>query len=136
MAFTLIAADGGEIGDSLCERDRFEEVRATRQRARDRGVLIELPHDVVAATEISPRPSGARCRPTEIPRDMMGLDIGPRTVEHYAGIVADAKTILWNGPMGVFELEPFSAGTRGVATAVAQGRRLQRRRRRRLARWP
>ena len=64
---------------------------------------------------------------------MMGLDIGPRTVEEYARIVADAKTILWNGPMGVFELEPFSAGTRGVATAVATRRRLQRRRRGRLA---
>jgi phosphoglycerate kinase len=56
---------------------------------------------------------------TEVPRGMMGLDIGPKTVEEYARIVADAKTILWNGPMGVFELEPFSAGTRGIATAVA-----------------
>jgi phosphoglycerate kinase len=120
MAFTLIAADGGEIGASLCERDRFEEVRATRQRARDRGVLIELPQDVVAATAISLQAERRTVPATEVPRDMMGLDIGPRTVEHYASIVADAKTILWNGPMGVFELEPFSAGTRGVATAVAK----------------
>jgi phosphoglycerate kinase len=120
MAFTLIAADGGEIGASLCERDRFEEVRATRQLARDRGVLIELPHDVVAATEVSLKAERRTVPAAEIPRGMMGLDIGPRTVEHYAGIVADAKTILWNGPMGVFELEPFSAGTRGVATAVAK----------------
>jgi len=119
MAFTLIAADGGEVGASLCERDRFEEVRAARQRARDRGVLIEVPLDVVAATEVSVQAERRTVAATEIPRDMMGLDIGPRTVEHYASIVADAKTILWNGPMGVFELEPFSAGTRGVATAVA-----------------
>ena len=119
MAFTLIAADGGEIGSSLCERDRFEEVRASRQRASDRGVLIELPHDVVAATEVSLKAERRTVPATEIPRGMMGLDIGPRTVEHYASIVAEAKTILWNGPMGVFELEPFSAGTRGVATAVA-----------------
>jgi phosphoglycerate kinase len=119
MAFTLIAADGGEIGASLCERDRVEEVRAARRRARDRGVLIEVPSDVVAATEVSVQAERRTVSATEIPRDMMGLDIGPRTVEHYASIVADAKTILWNGPMGVFELEPFSAGTRGVATAVA-----------------
>jgi phosphoglycerate kinase len=120
MAFTLIAAGGGEIGNSLCERDRFEEVRATQQRARDRGVLIELPLDVVAATEVSLQADRRTVPATEVPRDMMGLDIGPRTVEHFASIVADAETILWNGPMGVFELEPFSAGTRGVATAVAK----------------
>jgi phosphoglycerate kinase len=120
MAFTLIAAGGGEVGTSLCERDRFDEVRAAQQRAQERGVLIELPLDVVAATEVSVRADRRTVPATEIPRDLMGLDIGPRTVEHYAGIVADAKTILWNGPMGVFELEPFSAGTRGVATAVAR----------------
>ena len=120
MAFTLIAAGGGEVGTSLCERDRFDEVRAAQQRAQERGVLVELPLDVVAATEVSVRADRRTVPATEIPRDMMGLDIGPRTVEHYAGIVADAKTILWNGPMGVFELEPFSAGTRGVATAIAR----------------
>jgi phosphoglycerate kinase len=119
MAFTLIAADGGEIGDSLVEPDRFEEVRAVMEAAGTKGTLIELPHDVVAATEASsdvrPRTVPAR----EIPRGLKGLDIGPRTVEEFARILADAKTILWNGPMGVFELEPFSAGTRGVATAIA-----------------
>ena len=117
MAFTLIAAEGGEIGDSLVERDRFDEVRAVMQGTGD--ALIELPQDVVAATEASadvrPRTVPAR----EIPRGLKGLDIGPRTVEEFARILADAKTILWNGPMGVFELEPFSAGTRGVAVAIA-----------------
>jgi phosphoglycerate kinase len=117
MAFTLIAADGGEIGDSLVERDRFEEVRAVMGATGD--ALIELPQDVVAAAEASadvrPRTVPAR----QIPRGLKGLDIGPRTVEEFARIVADAKTILWNGPMGVFELEPFSAGTRGVAVAIA-----------------
>jgi phosphoglycerate kinase len=117
MAFTLIAADGGEIGDSLVERDRFDEVRAVMHGTGD--ALIELPQDVVAATEASadvrPRTVPAR----EIPRGLKGLDIGPRTVEEFARILADAKTILWNGPMGVFELEPFSAGTRGVAVAIA-----------------
>jgi phosphoglycerate kinase len=117
MAFTLIAAEGGEIGDSLVERDRFDEVRAVMQGTGD--ALIELPQDVVAATEASAdvRPQTVPAR--EIPRGLKGLDIGPRTVEEFARILADAKTILWNGPMGVFELEPFSAGTRGVAVAIA-----------------
>lgn len=120
MAFTLIAADGGEIGESLCERDRFGEVRAARERAREREVLLELPSDVVAATEISIQAERRTVPATQVPRGMLGLDIGPKTVESYAGIVGDAATILWNGPMGVFELEPFSAGTRGVATAIAR----------------
>ena len=117
MAFTLIAADGGEIGDSLVERDRFDEVRAVMHGTGD--ALIELPQDVVAATEVSAdvRPQTVPAR--DIPRGLKGLDIGPRTVEEFARILADAKTILWNGPMGVFELEPFSAGTRGVAMAIA-----------------
>ena len=119
MAFTLIAADGGEVGESLVEPDRFDEVRAVLRLAGEKGMLIELPHDVVAATEARAdvRPQTVPAR--EIPRGLKGLDIGPRTVEEFARILADAKTILWNGPMGVFELEPFSAGTRGVATAIA-----------------
>jgi phosphoglycerate kinase len=119
MAFTLIAADGGEIGTSLCERERFDEVRAARARARERGVLVEVPQDVVAAADPFVQADRRTVPAAEIPHGMMGLDIGPKTVEEYARIIADAKTILWNGPMGVFELEPFSAGTRGVATAVA-----------------
>ncbi len=117
MAFTLIAAEGGEIGDSLVERDHFDEVRSVMHGSGD--ALIELPQDVVAATEASAdaRPQTVPAR--EIPRGLKGLDIGPRTVEEFARILADAKTILWNGPMGVFELEPFSAGTRGVAVAIA-----------------
>jgi len=119
MAFTLIAADGGEIGSSLCERDRFDAVRAAKDRARDRGVLLEVPQDVVAAAEASLNAKPRTVPAAEIPRGLMGLDIGPKTVEEYARIIADAKTIFWNGPMGVFEFEPFSAGTRGVATAIA-----------------
>lgn len=119
MAFTLIAAAGGEVGTSLVERDRFDEVRAARDRAKERGVLVELPLDVVAADEISLKAERRTVPAAEIPRGLMGLDIGPKTVEEYARIVADAKTILWNGPMGVFELEPFAEGTRAVARAVA-----------------
>ena len=119
MANTLIAADGGDVGESLVERDRFEDVRATRAKAKERGVLIEVPEDAVAAAEISLDAPRRTVPATAIPRGLKALDIGPRTVESYAQLIGDAKTILWNGPMGVFELEPFSAGTRGVATAIA-----------------
>jgi phosphoglycerate kinase len=120
MAFTLIAAQGGEVGESLVERDRFDDVRRSIDRARELGVLLELPRDVVAAPEIAADVASRTVPATEVPRGLMGLDIGPKTVAAYAELIGDAKTILWNGPMGVFELEPFSAGTRGVATAVAR----------------
>jgi len=119
MAFTFIAAEGGRIGTSLVEPDRFEDVKAARARAIERGVLLELPTDVVAAPEMTGEAPRHTVPAAEIPTDEMGLDIGPRSVRGFARILADAKTILWNGPMGVFELEPFSAGTRGVATAIA-----------------
>jgi phosphoglycerate kinase len=119
MAFTFLAADGGAIGDSLVEPESFGEVREARTRAAERGVLIQLPEDVVAASEVTAEASRSTVPASAIPRGMKGLDIGPRTVEEFARSIADAKTILWNGPMGVFELEPFGAGTRGIATAVA-----------------
>jgi phosphoglycerate kinase len=119
MAFTLIAARGGEVGDSLVEPDRLDEVRAVLARAAERGTLVELPLDVVAAEEPSVEAQTSTVPADAVPRGLKGLDVGPRTVEEFARIQADAKTILWNGPMGVFELEPFSAGTRGVATAIA-----------------
>jgi phosphoglycerate kinase len=119
MAFTLLAAEGGEVGRSLVEPDRFGDVRASLAKARERGVVVELPADVVAAAEPSVEVPSRTVLAREIPRDLMGLDIGPRTVEGFVRIIAEAKTVLWNGPMGVFELEPFSAGTRGVAMAVA-----------------
>jgi phosphoglycerate kinase len=122
MAFTFIAAEGGGIGTSLVEPDRFEDVRAAKARATERGVLLELPADVVAAPEMTLEAPRHTVPAAEVPSGEMGLDIGPRTVEEFARILADARTILWNGPMGVFELEPFSAGTRGVATAIAGAR--------------
>jgi phosphoglycerate kinase len=118
MAFTVLAAEGAEVGRSLVEADRFDEVRAARAKARERGVLVELPSDVVVAAEISADVPRQTVPSRAIPRELMGLDIGPRSVEGFARIVADARTILWNGPMGVFELEPFSEGTRGVAMAI------------------
>jgi phosphoglycerate kinase len=119
MAFTFIAADGGRVGKSLVERDRFDEVRAARASAEDREVLVQLPDDVVAAPGMTLDAPRHTVPASEIPDEEMGLDIGPRSVEEFARTIADAKTILWNGPMGVFELEPFSAGTRGVGVAIA-----------------
>lgn len=119
MAFTFLAADGGEIGDSLVEPDRFEDVRRARAHADERGVVIQLPEDVIAAPEISDDARRETVPASAVPTGQKGLDIGPRTVEEFARTLADARTILWNGPMGVFELEPFGAGTRGVATAIA-----------------
>jgi phosphoglycerate kinase len=119
MAFTFLAADGGSVGDSLVELDRFDEVRAARARADERGVVLQLPEDVVAATSRRVEAPRHTVPSAQVPARELGLDIGPRTVEEFARTIADAKTIVWNGPMGVFELEPFSAGTRGIATAIA-----------------
>jgi phosphoglycerate kinase len=119
MAFTFLAADGGSVGDSLVELDRFDEVRAARARADERGVVLQLPEDVVAATSKRVDAPRHTVPSAQVPARELGLDIGPRTVEEFARTIADAKTIVWNGPMGVFELEPFSGGTRGVATAIA-----------------
>jgi phosphoglycerate kinase len=119
MAFTFIAAEGGRVGDSLVEPHRFEDVLAAKKRADERSVVLQLPEDVVAASEIGVDAGRRTVGSTELPNGQRGLDIGPRSVEEFARTIAEAKTILWNGPMGVFELEPFSAGTRGVATAIA-----------------
>jgi len=119
MAFTFIAAEGGEVGDSLVEPDRFEDVRLAKATAEERGALILLPDDVIVAPEISADARRQTVPAAQIPHGQKGLDIGPRTVEEFARTIADAKTVLWNGPMGVFELEPFGSGTRGVATAIA-----------------
>lgn len=119
MAFTFVAADGGRVGRSLVERDRIDEVRSARASAEERDVLVQLPEDVVAAPEMTLDAPRHTVPASDIPDGEMGLDIGPRSVEEFARTIADAKTILWNGPMGVFELEPFSAGTRGVGVAIA-----------------
>jgi phosphoglycerate kinase len=119
MAFSFLAAAGAAVGRSLVEPDRYEDVRQAVKNAEARDVLIQLPEDVVVAPEPTLDAKRQTVRADAIPRDQMGLDIGPRTVQEFARTIADAKTILWNGPMGMFELEPFSAGTRGVARAVA-----------------
>jgi phosphoglycerate kinase len=119
MAFTFLRALGHGIGRSLLEPDRVDAARAILEHARARSIPLRLPVDVVVAPAIDAvsglRSVGIR----EIPDDLMGLDIGPATVTQFATALRGARTIIWNGPMGVFEKEPFAAGTLGVARAVA-----------------
>jgi len=119
MAFTLLVAQGGHVGSSLVEPDRLEQVRSAIAAARARGVTIHLPIDVVAAPAIDAEAPAQVVAAEAIPDGLMGLDIGPVSVAAFAEVIAGANTILWNGPMGVFELEPFASGTRGVARACA-----------------
>jgi phosphoglycerate kinase len=120
MCYTFLRAAGGQIGASLCEEDKLDLARELMADAERRGVRLMLPVDVVAA----PRPAAdAPVRVVDaraIPEGLMGLDIGPRTVAVFGAPITGAGTILWNGPMGVFEVPPFAGGTRAVARAVAE----------------
>src|SRR6185503_5757732 len=98
---------------------RYDDLRAAMKAAEARGVVVQLPEDVVAAAEPTASAERRTVLAGEVPRDLMGLDVGPRTVEEFVRTIAEARTVFWNGPMGMFELEPFSAGTRGVARAIA-----------------
>lgn len=119
MAFTFLRAEGFQVGDSLLEADMIPTVRQVMDDARSRGVDIVLPVDVVIAQEISESAQARVVSIGEIAAGWKGLDIGPATVAAFASRLADARTIVWNGPMGVFESAPFAAGTLGVARAIA-----------------
>jgi phosphoglycerate kinase len=119
MAFTFLKAEGFSVGNSLLEEDLVPTVRDIMARARAAGVEILLPDDVVIAQEVSAGAEVLTVDADAIPEGWMGLDIGPRTARRYAEALADARTIVWNGPMGVFELPPFAQGTRAVAEAMA-----------------
>jgi phosphoglycerate kinase len=118
MVFTFLAAQGHEVGKSLLEADQLETVRGYLRRAADTGVEVVLPVDIVAATAFAADAEHDVVGADAIPADRLGLDIGPRSGELFASKIADAATVFWNGPMGVFELEPFSHGTRAVADAL------------------
>lgn len=119
MAYTFLAAQGYEVGASLLERDQIETVQGYLNRAEERGVELVLPVDVVAAEKFAADAAHDVVDVRKIPADRMGLDIGPATAELFASKLADAATVFWNGPMGVFEMEPYAKGTRAVAQALA-----------------
>jgi phosphoglycerate kinase len=119
MAFTFLAALGHAVGRSLLEPDRVPAARVTLARARQRGVAVGLPVDVVAASSPDSTEGIRTVTVREIPADLMGLDIGAATVARFEAALKGAGTIVWNGPMGVFEKAPFAAGTIGVGRAVA-----------------
>jgi phosphoglycerate kinase len=118
MAYTFLKAQGHEVGQSLLQEDQLDQVSGFLTEAEKRGVELVLPVDVLAATEFGPEAPYEVVPATEIPADRQGLDIGPKTRELFAAKLADAKTVFWNGPMGVFEFDAFAGGTKAVAQAL------------------
>jgi phosphoglycerate kinase len=117
MAFTFLAARGAHVGDSLVQEDQIDHCRELLETGR-----IEIPTDVVAAADMTADARTQHVRADAIPDGLKGFDVGPETAGHYGDIIAGAATVLWNGPMGVFEMAPFAAGTQTVAEAVAECR--------------
>jgi len=118
MVFTFLAAKGYSVGSSLLEEDQVETVKGYLREAEEKGVEIVLPTDIVVAPEFKADAPATVVPADAIPDDQMGLDIGPESGELFASKIADAKTIVWNGPMGVFEFAAFAGGTKAVAQAM------------------
>ncbi|MGB4594199.1 MAG: phosphoglycerate kinase [Coriobacteriia bacterium] len=123
MCFTFLVAKGVSVGDSLVEPEWVEPAKRMLDKALERGVELLLPVDFVVSEQIVEDAETMIVGREEIPAGMMGLDIGPTSVELFKGTISDARTIFWNGPMGVFEMTPFGTGTREVAMAVARNNR-------------
>lgn len=120
MAYTFAKANGGTIGTSLVELDKLDLALEIVQKAKDKGVNLYLPLDNVIADDFSNNANTNTAKTGQIPDGWMGLDIGPETVKVFSKVVAESKTILWNGPMGVFEMEKFLVGTKAIADAVVE----------------
>ena len=120
MAYTFMKARGGKIGNSLCEDDRLDTAKELLAKAIQQGVSIHLPEDSVIADKFA-ADANTEVRPSDaIPDGWIGLDIGPKACGIFSEVIRKSKTILWNGPMGVFEMEKFQAGTKAIADAVAE----------------
>ncbi len=118
MAYTFLKAQGHEVGSSLLEEDQVDTAKSFLEKAKAKGVELMLPTDNVTAAEFKADSPASEHASDSIPSDEMGLDIGPETAKAYAQAISDSKTIVWNGPMGVFEFDAFSKGTRAVAEAM------------------
>ena len=119
MAYTFMKARGGKIGSSLCEDDRQKTAMEILEQAKQKGVSIHLPEDSVIADKFAADANTNTCPSDAIPDGWMGLDIGPKAIGIFNEVISKSKTVLWNGPMGVFEMEKFQAGTKAVAESVA-----------------
>lgn len=120
MAYTFSKAQGGEIGTSLCEEDKLDLANDLLKKAKDKGVKLLLPVDTVCADKFAADATPVVHEAGKIPAGLMGLDIGPKTIELFSEAVKDAGTVVWNGPMGVFEFDAFAVGTKAVAKAIAE----------------
>ena len=119
MSYTFMKAMGKEIGTSLCEEDKLDLAKDLMKKAEDKGVKLLLPVDTVCADHFAADATPVVYDAGALPADMMGLDIGPKTIELFSDAVKDAGTVVWNGPMGVFEFDAFAVGTKAVAKAIA-----------------
>ena len=120
MAYTFMKAQGGKIGDSLVDDERLEQVLGFMKKAEEKGVKLLLPVDTLIADAFEGYTEIKTCKAGEVPDGWQGLDIGPKTIELFSAAVKEAKTIVWNGPMGVFENPDFAKGTLAIATAMAE----------------
>ena len=123
MTYTFIKAGGGKIGASLCEEDKLDIARELIKKAREKRVNLYLPVDNVAADKFENQAKTKITKVNEVPDGWMGLDIGPETIALFNNVITASKTILWNGPMGVFEMSNFQTGTKSVAEAIAAATR-------------
>ena len=120
MAYTFMKARGGKIGNSLCEDDRLETAKEILEKAKQKNVSIHLPEDSVIADKFASDATTKNCPSDAIPDGWMGLDIGGKAIDIFSAVINKSKTILWNGPMGVFEMEKFQNGTKAIALAVVE----------------
>ncbi len=120
MAYTFYKAEGGKIGNSLCEDDRLDTARELLDKAKAKNVCIHLPMDSIIADKFDATAAVSGSISNNIPDGWMGLDIGQMAVESFCKVISNSKTILWNGPMGVFEMEKFQHGTKAIAHAIAE----------------
>ncbi len=118
MAYTFFKAEGGIIGNSLCEEDRLDMALELLEKAKAKGVCIHLPADSIIADKFAADANTSSALSSEVPTGWMGLDIGSMAIDHFKKIIGESKTILWNGPMGVFEMDKFQHGTKAIAEAV------------------
>ncbi len=120
MTFTFVKAQGGKIGDSICEDDKMELALEILKKAKEKNVKVHLPVDVIAADAFSNDANTQIVKVSEIPDGWQGLDAGPKSIANFDAVVNECKTILWNGPLGVFELENFAKGTIELGNSIAK----------------